>query len=46
MGSVIGTLLITMVLVVVAMAAAPWRSAAGEPEGDSEGPPPQASEFS
>ena len=45
MGSVIGTLLITMVLVVVAMAAAPWRAAASESEGDTEGPLPQASEF-
>lgn len=46
MGSVIGTLLITMVLVVVAMAAAPWRPAARETDGDTEGPLPRASEFS
>lgn len=46
MGSVIGTLLITVVLVVVAMAAAPWRPAAGESGGDTEGPLPQTSEFS
>lgn len=46
MGSVIGTLLITVVLVVVAMAAVPWRPGASEPDGDTEGPLPQLSEFS
>lgn len=46
MGSVIGTLLITMVLVVVAMAVAPWRSWAREPDGDTEGPLTHASENS
>jgi hypothetical protein len=46
MGSAIGTLLITMVPAVVAMAAAPWRAGAGETDGDTEGPLPQPSEFS
>lgn len=44
MGSVVGTLLMTMVLVFVAMAAAPWRSSAREADGDTEGPLTHASE--
>lgn len=44
MGSVIGTLLITMVLVVVAMAAAPWRSSVREADDDTGGPLSRASE--
>jgi len=38
MGSLIGTLLLTMVLVVLAVAAAPLRSLAAEPEAAETAP--------